>query len=97
MFSKDLMAGLEETLEKGEQAVLFLNKRGYSSFVMCRDCGYVIQCPHCEISLTYHRYGQRLKCHYCGYETGMPSKFAPNAEASISATLVQAHSGSKKN
>lgn len=49
MFSKDLMAGLEETLEKGEQAVLFLNKRGYSSFVMCRDCGYVIQCPHCEI------------------------------------------------
>lgn len=73
MFSKDLMAGLEETLEKGEQAVLFLNKRGYSSFVMCRDCGYVIQCPHCEISLTYHRYGQRLKCHYCGYETGMPS------------------------
>ncbi|MSN99914.1 primosomal protein N' [Bacillus paralicheniformis] len=73
MFSKDLMAGLEKTLEKGEQAVLFLNKRGYSSFVMCRDCGYVIQCPHCEISLTYHRYGQRLKCHYCGYETGMPS------------------------
>lgn len=96
MFSKDLMAGLEETLEKGEQAVLFLNKRGYSSFVMCRDCGYVIQCPHCEISLTYHRYGQRLKCHYCGYETGM-RQAAPNAEASISATLAQAHSGSKKN
>ncbi|ASB89667.1 primosomal protein N' [Bacillus sonorensis] len=73
MFSKALMEELEKTLEKGEQAVLFLNKRGYSSFVMCRDCGYVIQCPHCEISLTYHRFGQRLKCHYCGFETGMPS------------------------
>ncbi|MGR3206448.1 primosomal protein N' [Bacillus glycinifermentans] len=73
MFSRALMEELEKTLEKGEQAVLFLNKRGYSSFVMCRDCGYVIQCPHCEISLTYHRFGQRLKCHYCGFETGMPS------------------------
>ncbi|KKB75654.1 MULTISPECIES: primosomal protein N' [Bacillus] len=74
MFSRALMEELEKTLEKGEQAVLFLNKRGYSSFVMCRDCGYVIQCPHCEISLTYHRFGQRLKCHYCGFETGMPSR-----------------------
>ncbi|NPC92523.1 primosomal protein N' [Bacillus sp. WMMC1349] len=73
MFSRELMEDLEQMLEKGEQAVLFLNKRGYSSFVMCRDCGYVIQCPHCEISLTYHRAGQRLKCHYCGFETGMPA------------------------
>ncbi|MEG7334185.1 primosomal protein N' [Bacillus sp. 0102A] len=72
MFSVELMEQLEETIAKGEQAVLFLNKRGYSSFVMCRDCGYVPQCPHCDISMTYHRYGQRLKCHYCGHEEPVP-------------------------
>ncbi|WP_445429540.1 primosomal protein N' [Bacillus atrophaeus] len=73
MFSLELMEQLEETIAKGEQAVLFLNKRGYSSFVMCRDCGYVPQCPHCDISMTYHRYGQRLKCHYCGHEEPVPN------------------------
>src|SRR5690606_33553514 len=52
--------------------VLFLNKRGHSSFVMCRDCGYVLNCPHCDISLTYHRINHKLKCHYCGFETNMP-------------------------
>ncbi|MCY7921357.1 primosomal protein N' [Bacillus spizizenii] len=72
MFSVELMEKLEKTISKGEQAVLFLNKRGYSSFVMCRDCGYVPQCPHCDISMTYHRYGQRLKCHYCGHEEPVP-------------------------
>ena len=72
MFSRELMEQLEEKLAKKEQAVLFLNKRGYSSFVMCRDCGYVPQCPHCDISMTYHRYGQRLKCHYCGHEEPVP-------------------------
>lgn len=73
MFSTSLIEKLTERLEKGEQSVLFLNKRGYSSFVMCRDCGFVIQCPHCDISLTYHRYGQQLKCHYCGHEEHMPN------------------------
>ncbi|MEG7281827.1 primosomal protein N' [Bacillus sp. 0909A] len=72
MFSIELMEKLEETIAKGEQAVLFLNKRGYSSFVMCRDCGYVPQCPHCDISMTYHRSGQRMKCHYCGHEEPVP-------------------------
>ncbi|AYJ90245.1 primosomal protein N' [Bacillus safensis] len=74
MFSEELMIRLKEVLERKEQAVLFLNKRGYSSFVMCRDCGYVEQCPHCEISLTYHRYQKRLKCHYCGHEAPVPSE-----------------------
>ncbi|KKI92557.1 primosomal protein N' [Bacillus sp. SA1-12] len=73
MFSTALIDKLTDRLKKGEQSVLFLNRRGYSSFVMCRDCGYVIQCPHCDISLTYHRHGQQLKCHYCGYEEQMPS------------------------
>jgi primosomal protein N' (replication factor Y) len=68
MFSSQLFEILKERLERGEQSVLFLNRRGYSSFVMCRDCGHVIHCPHCDISLTYHRVQQRLKCHYCGYE-----------------------------
>lgn len=74
MFSESLLAKLKDRIQKGEQSVLFLNKRGYSSFVMCRDCGYVIECPHCDISLTYHRYDEKLKCHYCGFEVFMPSK-----------------------
>ncbi|WP_374719146.1 primosomal protein N' [Parageobacillus toebii] len=68
MFSRSLFEKLKDRLHKGEQSVLFLNRRGYSTFVMCRDCGYVIRCPHCDISLTYHRVEQRLKCHYCGHE-----------------------------
>ncbi|MBA2874044.1 primosomal protein N' [Thermaerobacillus caldiproteolyticus] len=68
MFSRILFEKLQDRLTKGEQSVLFLNRRGYSTFVMCRDCGHVIRCPHCDISLTYHRVQQRLKCHYCGHE-----------------------------
>ncbi|TYR82670.1 primosomal protein N' [Priestia megaterium] len=73
MFSTLLFEKVQDRLQKGEQIVLFLNKRGHSSFVMCRDCGYVPACPHCEISLTYHRYHNRLKCHYCGYEESIHS------------------------
>ena len=68
MFSRVLLEKLADRLEKKEQTVLFLNKRGHSSFVMCRDCGYVMKCPHCDISLTYHQYNHLMKCHYCGYE-----------------------------
>lgn len=80
MFSNTLIENLKDRLEKHEQSVLFLNRRGYSSFVMCRDCGYVIQCPHCDISLTYHRSNQSLKCHYCGHEEQMPAK-CPECES----------------
>ena len=73
MFSRLLYDKLQDRLMKKEQTVLFLNKRGHSSFVMCRDCGYVIQCPNCDISLTYHRYQQQMKCHYCGYEAVVPT------------------------
>lgn len=72
MFSRVLFEKLQDRLQKKEQTVLFLNKRGHSSFVMCRDCGYVMQCPHCEISLTYHRAQNNMKCHYCGFETKVP-------------------------
>jgi primosomal protein N' (replication factor Y) (superfamily II helicase) len=73
MFSRLLLEKIEDRLEKKEQIVLFLNKRGHSSFVMCRDCGYVVNCPNCDISLTYHRANQRMKCHYCGYEAHVPN------------------------
>ncbi|KAB7708003.1 primosomal protein N' [Bacillus aerolatus] len=74
MFSHALFDKLTDRLEKGEQTVLFLNRRGHSSFIMCRDCGYVAGCPHCDISLTYHRQSHRMKCHYCGFEELVPSK-----------------------
>jgi primosomal protein N' (replication factor Y) len=74
MFSRVLMEKLKDRLEKQEQTVLFLNKRGHSSFVMCRDCGYVVNCPDCDISLTYHRFSERMKCHYCGYESLVPTQ-----------------------
>ncbi|ARO66714.1 Primosomal protein N' [Bacillus cereus] len=74
MFSKALHEKIADRLEKKEQMVLFLNRRGHSTFVMCRDCGYVVQCPHCDISLTYHKMNHRLKCHYCSYEENMPTE-----------------------
>ncbi|KIL47664.1 primosomal protein N' [Jeotgalibacillus campisalis] len=73
MFSRELLAQLQERLDKNEQTVLFLNRRGHSSFIMCRDCGYVMQCPHCEVSMTYHRNAEKMKCHYCGEEAQVPS------------------------
>ncbi|WHX42224.1 primosomal protein N' [Mesobacillus sp. AQ2] len=73
MFSVKLFEKIKDRLERKEQTVLFLNKRGHSSFVMCRDCGYVMNCPHCDITLTYHRYNEQMKCHYCGYEDRVPT------------------------
>ena len=72
MFSEQLIEGIRVRLERREQMVLFLNRRGYSSFVLCRDCGTVVQCSNCDISLTYHRTQEKLKCHYCGYEEQVP-------------------------
>ncbi len=72
MFSVPLADAIREKLEKKEQIVLFLNKRGFSSFVLCRDCGTVVECENCDISLTYHRNGEHLKCHYCGHEEPVP-------------------------
>ena len=74
MFSLPLADAIREKLEMKEQIVLFLNKRGFSSFVLCRDCGTVVECDQCDISLTYHREGERLKCHYCGHEEPVPQE-----------------------
>ena len=68
MFSQALKEKMEDRLLKGEQIMLFLNRRGYSGFVSCRACGEVIKCPHCDVSLSEHLNG-KLVCHYCGYET----------------------------
>ncbi|WP_123039961.1 primosomal protein N' [Cohnella candidum] len=72
MFSGALKQALEERLRREEQAVLLLNRRGYSTFVMCRSCGYTCSCPHCDIALTYHRGSRNLRCHYCGYAEAEP-------------------------
>lgn len=66
--SDELLEALKQRLMYNEQAVLLLNRRGYASFALCRECGYVPRCPNCDISLTYHLEGNLLKCHYCGYE-----------------------------
>lgn len=70
MISTRLKALMEDRLSKNEQIMLFINRRGYSSVVSCRNCGTAMKCPHCDVSLKYHRNG-RLMCHYCGYETDM--------------------------
>lgn len=67
IFSRRLQELMAERLQKQEQIILFLNKRGYAGFISCRSCGHVMKCPHCDISLTAHQNG-RLVCHYCGYE-----------------------------
>ncbi|HKY54934.1 MAG TPA: primosomal protein N', partial [Anaerolineales bacterium] len=73
IFSRFLLAELESTLKRGEQAILFLNRRGTATYVFCRDCGYVLRCPNCETPLTFHiEDKERLLCHQCGYERGKP-------------------------
>ena len=84
MFSRRLIEETQATLDRGEQAIILINRRGYSFVVMCRSCGEKVQCENCAISLTYHkpgnehdlsgeaRVGQRLECHYCGFRRGVP-------------------------
>jgi primosomal protein N' (replication factor Y) len=74
MFSRLLHRSLAERLERGEQSVLLLNRRGHSTFVMCRSCGYTAACPHCDISLTYHQKTRALRCHYCGHAEQAPTE-----------------------
>ncbi|MDL2258224.1 primosomal protein N' [Eubacteriales bacterium OttesenSCG-928-K08] len=74
IFSARLHQLLGECLSMGKQAILFLNRRGYSTFVSCRGCGFVFECPNCDVSMTYHRAGERLKCHYCGHNEALPGR-----------------------
>lgn len=72
IFSVELQRKILDRFKKQEQILLFLNRRGFHTFVSCRECGHVLKCPHCEISLTYHAKSDELKCHYCGYGTSSP-------------------------
>jgi primosomal protein N' (replication factor Y) len=72
MFSRLLQKRLSENLALGKQSLLFLNRRGYDTFVSCRSCGYVVECPHCSVSMAYHERESMLKCHYCGATMVVP-------------------------
>lgn len=80
MLSEELYQEMEKNLKEKHQTILFLNRRGFSTFIMCRDCGYTLKCPNCNISLTYHSYENRLKCHYCGHEESV-AKVCPNCQS----------------
>ncbi|MBW7474165.1 primosomal protein N' [Paenibacillus oenotherae] len=80
MFSRELHEALALRLERGQQSVLLLNRRGHSTFVMCRSCGYTALCPHCDISLTFHQKSRALRCHYCGYAELAPTQ-CPSCES----------------
>ncbi len=72
VFSRLLQKKLTENWQAGRQSLLFLNRRGYESFVSCRSCGYVVQCPHCSVAMAYHTGEEVLKCHYCGQTLSLP-------------------------
>ena len=80
MISNLLYEEMEKNLKEKRQTILFLNRRGYSTFIMCRDCGYTLKCPNCNISLTYHRAQNILKCHYCGH-VEKPVTICPNCNS----------------
>jgi primosomal protein N' (replication factor Y) len=80
IFSQALIEQVSERLERGEQAMVLLNRRGYSSVVLCRACGETLQCKNCSIALTFHKAGYRMECHYCGYRQAVPKR-CPQCES----------------
>jgi primosomal protein N' (replication factor Y) len=74
VFSDELLQAIEETHARGEQTIILLNRRGYSSFILCRSCGESITCPNCDVTLTYHRSDRTLICHYCNHRQVAPSQ-----------------------
>ena len=70
--SDELKNAIAETFARREQSMILLNRRGFSSFLLCRSCGLAIHCPNCDVTLTYHRYNSSLQCHYCGYIRPVP-------------------------
>ena len=73
IFSEELYDSICKNLKNGKQTILFLNRRGFSTFVSCRNCGYVVKCDNCDISMTYHRNMNKLRCHYCGLAINPPN------------------------
>ena len=72
VFSDELLEAIQKTHERGEQSIILLNRRGYSSFILCRSCGETIQCPNCDVTLTYHRNERIIICHYCNHREAVP-------------------------
>ena len=77
IFSKLLINKIKERLDKSEQVILLLNRRGYSTVVTCKNCGYTYKCPYCDITLTYHKSSSNLRCHYCGYTKYLNTEICP--------------------
>ena len=73
-FSQTLLEAMEETLARDEQVIVFQNRRGYAPLVTCQHCGFIPKCHQCAVSLTYHQYGQEMRCHYCGYKEPVPTE-----------------------
>ena len=82
-FSFELKSAIEKCLSRNEQVILLLNRRGYSSFITCKNCGYTFKCPNCDISLTYHKSSNTLRCHYCGYGEKVYDKCPKCSEPSL--------------
>ena len=82
-FSDLLISAMKDRIEKKEQIILLLNRRGYSSFITCKNCGNSIKCPNCDITLTYHKTSNTLRCHYCGYGDKVPSTCPKCGEKSM--------------
>lgn len=80
IFSGALVRGLQNCMASGHQAILFINRRGHSTFVSCRSCGYVVKCPNCDVSMTYHQSGEQMSCHYCGHRMD-PPKVCPECQS----------------
>lgn len=85
--SERLIEEIRTTLESGDQVMLFLNRRGYASFLSCKNCGHVERCDNCDITLTYHKYGNRCTCHYCGYEKNLDNKICPSCNVGMLDTI----------
>ena len=83
ILSERLIAGLSARLERGEQSILFLNRRGFSTACICQVCGYVCECPNCSVSLTFHRSASRIVCHICGHTALAPAKCPKCSDPSI--------------
>lgn len=80
LFSREMKKRIENCLDNQEQVILLLNKRGYATYIRCLDCKEVIKCPHCDVTLTYHKHDHKLKCHYCEYQMDMPAS-CPNCKS----------------
>ncbi|MDR3184772.1 MAG: primosomal protein N' [Prevotellaceae bacterium] len=85
LFSQPLLTAIGEALERHEQVILFQNRRGFSPFIQCEDCGHIPQCRHCSVSLTYHKHRHALICHYCGYTERLPGSCAACGNTDIQA------------